>query len=307
MTLKQMEYFLRVAEAGGFARAASLLDIGQPSLSRQVRLLEVELRQTLFYRTGRGVTLTEAGKRFVEHCRAVLESVARARSDLVEHAQNPTGRVVIGLPPRVSRFLSAPLVQTFRANFPRATISIAEGLTASLYEWLLIGRVDLALLYNPLPSPQLDMEPLLTEELVLIGRAAGMPALPKAVKFSRLSKYPLILPQMPNAARALIESICRKTRTKLDISVEVDTVQAIMELVALNQGYGILPRSVASAAQARHKLEFARIHTPTLRDTLVLASSRHRPFTKLAEEASSLIRGFDFPGLIRRNVATLHP
>ena len=82
MDLKQLEYFVHVAELGSFTRAANRLAVVQSALSRQVRALEVELRQPLFARTGRGVTLTEPGRRLLEHGRGILQQVERARQDI---------------------------------------------------------------------------------------------------------------------------------------------------------------------------------------------------------------------------------
>ena len=82
MDLKQIEYFVRAAELGSFTRASVVLDIAQPALSRQVRLLEVELRQNLLVRNGRGATPTEAGKLLLEHGRGILHQVERAREEL---------------------------------------------------------------------------------------------------------------------------------------------------------------------------------------------------------------------------------
>ena len=103
MDLEQLETLVQVAELGSFTRAAGALQIAQPALSRQVRLLEVELRQALFERTGRGVVLTEAGKRLLAHGRVILAQVERARQDLEDERGAATGRLVIGLPPSVSR------------------------------------------------------------------------------------------------------------------------------------------------------------------------------------------------------------
>ena len=82
MDLKQIEYFVRVAELGSFTRAAQVLGVAQPALSRQVRLLEVELRQNLLTRNGRGATPTEAGQVLLEHGRGILHQVERAKEDM---------------------------------------------------------------------------------------------------------------------------------------------------------------------------------------------------------------------------------
>ena len=98
MDLKQIEYFVRVAELGSFTRASVVLNIAQPALSRQVRLLEVELRQNLLVRNGRGATPTEAGKVLLEHGRGILHQVERAREELGRVRGALAGRVAIGLP-----------------------------------------------------------------------------------------------------------------------------------------------------------------------------------------------------------------
>ena len=298
MDLRQIEYFVRVAELGGFTRAAVLLEKSQPSLSRQIRLLEVELRQSLLYRNGRGIELTEAGKCFLQHAHAILESVRRARSALDERTEESTGRIVIGLPPRVARVFTAPLVQAFRQRFRHASISVAEGLSTTLQEWLVLGRVEVALLFDPTPMPQLEFEPLCRDELVLVGHRAANVPMPASISFAQLARYPLILPPLPNAIRRLVESGCRRARITLDIAVEVDTVQAILELVTRDQGYGVLPSGTIMFAPSRAELKTARIHSPVIRSNLVLALSRHRPLTKLAGETRRLVMGLDLPALL---------
>jgi DNA-binding transcriptional LysR family regulator len=178
MDLKQLEYFVHVAEMGSFTRAAAFLQVAQPALSRQVRTLEVELRQPLLDRNGRGVTLTEAGKRLLAHARGILQQVQRARDDLEDQRGAATGRLAIALPPSVSRTLTAPLVKAFREQLPRANLSVVEGLSTYALEWLVIGRVDCAVVYNVTPSPAIDLQPLLDEPLYLVsargpGRAHG--------------------------------------------------------------------------------------------------------------------------------------
>src|SRR5512141_2544688 len=103
MDLKQLEYFVNVVDLGGFSRAARLLRVAQPAISRQVRSLEVELRQTLLMRNGRGATPTEAGKRLLAHARGILAQAERARADVDESKGASVGHVVVGLPPTVAR------------------------------------------------------------------------------------------------------------------------------------------------------------------------------------------------------------
>jgi LysR family nitrogen assimilation transcriptional regulator len=138
-----------VAELGSFSRAARVLGVAQPALSRQVRLLETDLRETLLLRNGRGVALTDQGKRLFEHGVAILQQVVQAREDVGAGRDEPVGRVVVGLPPTIARQLTLPMIEAFGERLPRAQLAVVEGLSAHIAEWTTTGRVDLGVLYNP--------------------------------------------------------------------------------------------------------------------------------------------------------------
>ncbi len=157
MDLKQLEYFVNVVDLGGFSRAARFLGVAQPAISRQVRSLEVELRQSLLLRNGRGAAPTDAGKRLLEHARGILQQVDRARREVDETKGASVGQVVVGLPPTVARHLTVPIVREFRQGYPRASLSIVEGLSSNIQEWLAVGRVDVGLVYNPTASPAIEI------------------------------------------------------------------------------------------------------------------------------------------------------
>ena len=209
MDLKQIEYFVRVAELGSFTRAAIALDVAQPALSRQVRLLEVELRQNLLTRNGRGAAPTEAGKLLLEHGRGILHQVERAREELGRVRGALAGRVAIGLPPSVAKAMTVPLIREFRQRMPEATLSISEGLSVAMHESLATGRLDIALLYNASASPDIELSPLLEEQLFLVQRQTGKAqpaAKPRPVPLREVANLPLVIPSRPNAIRMLVES-----------------------------------------------------------------------------------------------------
>ena len=133
--------------------------------------------------------------------------------------------------------------------------------------------------------------------MLLVGHVDGPVALPQSVKFPQLADYPLMLPQMPNATRVQLESICRRTGTTLNVPVELDTVQTILELILLKQGYGIVPESAVSTSPRRRELRAAHVQKPGLWSQIVLATPRQRPVTKLAAKTRELILGMDFPKL----------
>ena len=132
MNFKQLAYFVQVAELGSFSKAALVLDIAQPALSRQVRALETQLHETLLLRNGRGVVLTEAGQRLYAHGVNILQSLAQAEAEMGANRDAPLGRITIGLPPTLARQLTLPLINGFRRRCPLAKLSIVEGLSSHI-------------------------------------------------------------------------------------------------------------------------------------------------------------------------------
>lgn len=296
MDLKQLGYFVAVADAGSFSRAAVALNLAQPTLSRQVGLLEADLGQRLLERTGRGATPTEAGEALLVHARRMLEAADRAREALRELASSPGGRVTVGLPPRVAVSLGAALVTRFRERFPRAVITVSEGLSTHLREWLIAGRLDLALLFDPPPSPLLACEPLLRESLLFVAPAGG-PPLPARMRFAALADWPLVLPSAPNAIRSLVDAVARPRRIALQVVAEVGSVQTVVRLVQQGVGCTVLPESALPPAGSGPALRRAPIIAPVVRNNLVLAQPKARPATRLLRETASLLKALDFGAL----------
>jgi len=278
MDLKQLDYFTHVAEMGSFTRAASFLSVAQPALSRQVRSLEVELRQTLLQRNGRGVTLTEAGKRLLEHSRGILAQVERARLDLEDHRGAATGRVVLALPPSVSRTLTGPLVRAFRERFPKATLSVVEGLSTYALEWLAIGRADCAVVYNVVPSPAVDLLPVLNEQLFLVsGRA-------------RTQGRKLIGTSRPHSMRMLLETALANVGCKARVALEIESIPAILDLVKHEDLHAVLALNAIQSTGNEADFCVRPIGKPKLAATLGIATSSQRPRGALIEQCAELVR-----------------
>ncbi len=293
MDLKQLEYFVRVAELGSFTRAAIALDVAQPALSRQVRLLEVELRQSLLTRNGRGAVPTEAGKLLLAHGRGILHQVDRAREELGRVRGSLAGRVAVGLPSSLARVLTVPLTRAFRRQMPDATISISEGLSVAMQESLVNGRLDIAVLYNAHSSAELEIAPLLEEELLLVQlRAAGSvedaPTVPISLK--AVSQLPLVIPSRPNAIRMHIESEMANIGCRLNIALEIDGVSAILDLVADGAGCAVLSRNAVANSVRPSAFTVSTIHDPVLRTKVSLATSSLRPATLTQQATLRLLR-----------------
>jgi LysR family nitrogen assimilation transcriptional regulator len=292
MDLKQLEYFVRVAELGSFTRAAQVLGIAQPALSRQVRLLEVELRQNLLVRNGRGASPTEAGQLLLEHGRGILHQVARAQEEMSRARTGLAGRVALGLPPSVARVMAVPLTRAFREQLPQARLSITEGLSFAMQESLLNGRLDIAMLYNPSPMAGIEHRPLLHEELLLVQpRPAGLPEdrPPAPMTLREVAALPLVIPSRPNAIRMHVESEMAAIGCQPYIALEIDGVSAMLDLVADGAGCAILSRNAVKRSLQPSAYAMRPIGEPALRIGLSVAVSAQRPATLTQQTTLELV------------------
>jgi LysR family transcriptional regulator, nitrogen assimilation regulatory protein len=292
MELKQLEALVRVAELGSFSRAAMLMRLPQPSLSRYVRGLEVELRETLFTRTGRGVQLTDAGKRLYEHAAAIVQLAARARDEVAAHRGRPVGRVVVGMPPSVGRQLTPALVERFKVQCPDARLTVVEALSAYLGEWIATGRTDLALLHNPEPNESIEIQPLLEEPLCLVtpmrsGRARQSAGAPLPLR--ELSAYPLVVPDLGNTIRRFLETQAARAGIRLDVALEVSSIPTIIDLVARGYGCAVLTASAVAISGRGDRLTLRPLVEPQLMSTLCLATSAKKRKTPLVAEVSAIL------------------
>ena len=295
MDFKQIEYFVHVAELGSFTRAATVLRIAQPALSRQVRSLEVELRQPLFDRNGRGVTLTPAGTRLLAHGRGILQQVQRARVDLEAQRGTASGLLSVGLPPSISRTLTAPLVEAFGQRFPRASISIVEGLSTYTLEWLAQGRIDCAVVYNAVPAAAVALQPVLHERLLLVsassvlqrGARAGRP-----LTLAQLASHDLVIPSRPHAIRMRVDSVLAEAGFKPRVALEIESVPAMLDLVQRHALHAVLSLNAVrgSAQEAQLTVRPVRLADgQTFTTPLSIATSAQRPRGPLLEQALALL------------------
>lgn len=300
MDLKQLEYFVHVAEMGSFTRAAAYLQVAQPALSRQVRSLEVELRQPLLDRNGRGVTMTEAGKRLLVHARSILQQVERARDDLEDQRGAATGRLAIALPPSVSRALTGPLVRAFREQLPRANLSVVEGLSTYALEWLAIGRVDCAVVYNVTPSPAIDLQPLLDEPLFLVSAwpSARAPRRGAAITLREVAERDLVIPSRPHSVRMLLEAALANEGCRARVALEIESVPAILDLVQQGGVHAVLAENAVRASSHPEAFVLRPIGPPALVATLWLATSAQRPRGPLIDQGTALLKAL-MPQLAR--------
>lgn len=294
MELDQLKAFLTVAETGTFSRAAIRLATTQPILSRKVKVLEEELGADLFHRTGRGVVLSEAGKMLEQYARGILDTASSARSAIQALGASPVGHVTIGLPSSIGTVLAVELVQEFRLAFPNVSLKVMEGYSGHVLEWLTAGRLDIAVLYDSpaLRSNTLDTDPILTDELFLIGSPkdpAGVGNGP--VRAARLADLPLVLPSRPHGVRTLVDdALSRAGGGVANVQTEIDAMHSMLALAESGVGYTILSYASVRELVMAKRLRIWRIVDPTITRSLVITTTTQRPSTKPARALMRLFK-----------------
>lgn len=303
MTLRQLHYFLRILELKSFSKAAANLHIAQPALGLQIRKLEDELGVPLLNRHSRGVTPTEAGLILREHAQTVLRQVERAKLALLDFAGPPRGKVAVGVTPTVNMMLAASLVSRCRDEFPKVGLSLVEGMSETLMEWVENDRLDMAFSYNADAARGLVCEPLLAEDLLLIGAANDERRLRKTVLFNDVAKLPLILPTTRHGLRLIVDEAADKREIELNLIMEIDSVHASKELVERGLGYTILPMGAVFHEIQDKRLVAYAINQPALARKMYLVYSAKRPSSKGALALRQIMRDVVGAGLAAGNWA----
>ncbi len=287
LELKQLAWFVRIAELGSMSRASVELNVAQPALSRQVRKMETALGQSLLIRTGRGVRVTEAGRVMVEHGRGILHQVTRLEEELGQVEQGVVGKVAIGMPPSISRSLTVPLSRALHQAMPDAGITLTEGLSLSMQESVMNGALDLALVFNPAPAPGLHLTPLGRYPLYVVSIPSESNA--KSISLTRVAEMPLVIPSRPNVIRMELETRLAVQGMRPNIRFEVDTIPGLVDLVRDGLGVAVLPRVSIDAFGNSQDLLIRKIVKPEMALTLALIRSNRRPMTQVQTKAISLL------------------
>jgi LysR family nitrogen assimilation transcriptional regulator len=290
VNLKQLHSFVWVAEQGSLARAAVATDLAESLISRHISALEAGWGDRLFERTGRGMVLSDFGRRMLPEVRAALERVERLASVARESAGVPTGTVHIGVLPSLAGQLLPLLFADLRSSAPAVTLHAAEGFSGNLDEQLASGRLDIAVINRYGASALRGEEVLGTADTYLIGKA-GTPLLSEdSVPFRALAGVPLVLPSTPNGLRATLDQLSRRHQVQLQVVMEVDSSGSMKDVALSGHAYTLLPLMAVTEELGRRTLGAAKVVKPTIRRTIALALTTQRPLSRAARHVATRIR-----------------
>ncbi|MGW6456494.1 LysR family transcriptional regulator [Streptomyces sp. NPDC055078] len=276
MDIKQLKAIVTVAEVGSVTRAAELLHLVQPAVTRQIRTLEDEIGVPLFERTRQGMRPTEAGAIMVDRARRALAELERARAEVQPTPGAVTGIVTVGLLESTADLLAEPLVTAVRHDHPGVELRLMTAYSGHLQQWLDDGDLDLTLLYNLDSTPSLHARPLVRERLWAVAPPeAGLRA-DQPVVFARVAAHPIVMPAPGHALRAVIEAAAARAGAELQVAVQTNSMRVQKRLALAGHGWTILPGGGIAEDVAQGRLSAAPLCEPDVWRSIVLGTPRFR-------------------------------
>jgi DNA-binding transcriptional LysR family regulator len=297
--LRQLRYFVAVAEEGSFSRAAKRLHVSQPPLSTQIRALEVELKVQLLQRGNRGASLTPAGVIFLDEMRAVLSRLERVKAQMSNAGRGEAGTLRVGFVSIADYGVLPPTLRAFRARLPEIEFQLHELTTDAQIRELRGERLDLGLGLAPVPDRDIDFEHLLHEELVLAAPTRH-PALAfkGGVDLRRFSAADFIVPPR-ELAPGLYDAIigcCRAAGFMPQIAQQARQMQTVIGLVASGMGVALVPASVRNLRRSGVQYRLLRGKPARIELGILSLRSHHSPLRQRFAEALKLTARNNTPG-----------
>ncbi|MEH6350367.1 transcriptional regulator CynR [Pseudomonas sp. 3JA] len=255
MLLRHLRYLLAVADHGGFTRAAEVLHVSQPTLSQQIRQLEETLGVSLFDRTSRTVRPTDAGAAYIECARRVLVELAAGKRALHDVKDLSRGSLRLAMTPTFMAYLVGPLVRDYRARYPNIHLQIFELSMVDIEEGLANDTLDIAIAFDQVRSADIESIPAFTETLgLMVGRNHPLYDCQAALTAEQVGQLEFALLSPDFATRTCIDDYFVQARITPKVSIEVNSVSTLLEVIGHSAVATILPEPIATQERALRKL-----------------------------------------------------
>ena len=287
MEFNQLKYVCAIAETGSFSRAAERCQIAQPSLSQQVLKLEEDLGVRLFDRLGRSIRITEAGRAFLPHARAILAQMDSARSSVAGKNADVTGGVSVGAIPTIAPYLMPGYAAAFTRKYPDAKLRIVEETTPVLVTALRDLSIDLAILAIPLRHKDLELFPIRTEPLFAVLPKDHPRAAADSLQLKNLRGEPFVMLRDGHCFRDLSLATCTHARITPKIAFESDQFSSVLGMVAAGVGISFVPEM---AIDRNASCRYVRLSDARATRTIVAAVLRGRSFNRVQQAFLSQIQ-----------------
>lgn len=292
MELRQLRYFLAIAEHGNMSRAAKALYVAQSALSHQIAQLEHELDTTLFHRMPRGVELTETGHIFLAHAAAVLRQLDEAKASVHGTLGQPKGRVNVGLPTSMCNALAVPLIHHAKQSFPGISLELTEAASGDLAYMLKSGFIHLAVLFDDGEVGEFDTTPLAKERLYLIARENEENRnFGPTVTLEQALHLPLFLASPKQGVRRIVELTAKRHgMPPPNVIGDINSVSIMRSTLLVGLGYTLLPPMPFKQEIEQKLLKAWPIREPCLYRHVMIGALKGVPLTPATRAILQLAR-----------------
>ncbi|MFS8629423.1 MAG: LysR family transcriptional regulator [Limnochordales bacterium] len=259
MLLQQLITFCTVVDEGGFTRAAELLDMSQPAVSKQVKTLEERIGTPLFVRAGRRVALTPAGEIVYAHAKRILHAIEEMHGALAALAVPGSGRLFIGAVPTVAVFTLPDILGAFCKRHPLVTVHVRTGDIDEVVQMVLRSEIDVGLVTIPVTHELLETIPLFRDRIVLVARPDTPWAQRQAVQPAELAGMPMIAYERASKFRRYVDASFDAAGITPDVIMEFDSHEAVKAMVLAGLGVAMMPWSVVARDLEQGRLVELRI------------------------------------------------
>jgi LysR family nitrogen assimilation transcriptional regulator len=287
--LRQLKYFVAIADAGSLSRAAATLNVAQSALSHHLAEMEANLGVSLLERRARGVALTQAGQRFYEHARAILTALDKAEIDIRTIASSASGPITVGLCQTAVEVISLDLMSEAISGCPNVRLTLIEGLSPVLFEFLAAGQLDFAVVYNPPTDARFRAVPVLEEELFLVGSHEVIGRETTPVPLAQIPQGQIIGLSPIKETSAILQSPHLRAMIAPHANLELGSLNALVKALGAGLGGAILARATVRPHLESGIIHARRIIDPVLTRRLWILSLMDRPDTRAVREIGAIL------------------
>ncbi|MBU6534703.1 LysR substrate-binding domain-containing protein [Streptomyces sp. NPDC057245] len=293
MDTRRLGYFVRVADVGNITRAADSLHITQSALSQHISALESDLKTRLLERTGRGVQVTASGRSLYRYAQGILRLEKAARIDLRAGDETPAGLVTVGLASySMAPGVAVPLLRAVRERYPNIHLQLIQNLTVVMSQAVLLGQVDMALIYDPGYVKGVVFDHVLEEEfhLVTSARAVRPAVRGDAVTLKEASRLDFVMPNELHTVRRVTDTAFHAAGLHCSVVAEVEPDTVLREAVVSGLGATVLPLAAVRAHFAADEVRVHRFADARLRTAMSLCTPEVQPLSHAAALVADLLR-----------------
>jgi DNA-binding transcriptional LysR family regulator len=259
LDVRQLEMFRAVAEEGGFTRAAQRLNVSQSAVSRQVKLLEEELGGLLLHRTGKGVTLTGQGELLLKAANRIHRDIQDVAWQISETQKLQRGMLSLGGGMTVCMHVLPRLLKKFRSLYKDVDLRVTSGTSEAILRLVRNHQVDLGLLTLPIVAADLEVQPVLKEEMVVVTAPRHPLTRERTVDAKSLGRYPLVLFERGSNTRKVLDEFFLEQEIPTDVAMETENVEIIKAMVASGLGISVIPYAAIARDMRAGRFGWARL------------------------------------------------